>query len=164
VTSAEWFRAFEWTCGESDDAGHPHLHVWIFSPFLPAEELRDWWCVSLIEAGCPPDLAARRIVDLSEVHGPDGAQRELIKSLTKDVTSAGQQLAPEQYAEVYKALDGRRVLQASKGFMGLAKRHENACDCGATLPKRVRCISAKEAPGTGMVPKGSSRKSRWDFR
>jgi hypothetical protein len=154
--SAEWFRAFEWTAGFSDDAGHPHLHVWIFGPFLPAQELRDWWCFSLIEAGCPQHLAARRIVDLGEVQGQDGAARELIKYLTKDVTSAGELLAPEQYAEVYKALDGRRVLQASRGFMGLAKRAQSACDCGARLPKQVRCIPTSETSEKTTVPKGSS--------
>jgi len=32
-----FYRCFEWTLG-ADGCGHPHLHVWIFSPFLPEHD------------------------------------------------------------------------------------------------------------------------------
>jgi hypothetical protein len=157
VRSAEWFRVFEWTLGEADDLGHPHLHIWIFSPFIPVDLVRSWWVASLVDAGCPAELAAHPIIDLREVHGADGGARELIKYLTKDTTSGGQKLAPEIYAEVYKALEGRRATQASSGFMGRAKRAERACDCGATLPKRVRLLPRDEGSTSPILPKGSAR-------
>lgn len=50
-----WFRGFEWTGGSPDEdgvsRGHPHFHVWIFAPFLPAPLLRLWWALALYEAG-----------------------------------------------------------------------------------------------------------------
>jgi hypothetical protein len=160
IRSAEWFRAFEWTFGNSDGVGHPHIHVWIFSLFLPPDLIRDWWSRSLIEAGCPPHLATRPIVDIRAVHGRDGGARELIKYLTKDITRTGDTVAAEVYAEVYKALDTRRALQASRGFMGRAKREQSVCACGARLPKQVRSIPAGAPPETAAVPDSSEPKSQ----
>jgi hypothetical protein len=28
------FRNFEWTTGEADELGHPHIHVWFFGPYI----------------------------------------------------------------------------------------------------------------------------------
>jgi hypothetical protein len=135
VRSKHWFRVFEWTPG-SDDRGHPHLHVWILSPFLPRDELERWWREALAEQIKGP-MVERVIIDIREVHG-ESAERELIKYLTKDITANGEKVAPEIYAEVYIALDGHRSSQASKGFMGKAKSEKQRCDCGCPLPKRVR--------------------------
>ena len=30
-----WFRNVEWTTGEDDHLGHPHIHMWFLGPFLP---------------------------------------------------------------------------------------------------------------------------------
>jgi hypothetical protein len=79
----------------------------------------------------------RVIVDIREVHA-DGAERELIKYLTKDINASGEKVAPEIYAEVYKALDARRNTQASQGFMGKGKGEKRVCECGCALPCRVR--------------------------
>lgn len=134
VRSAEWFRVFEWTPG-SDELGHPHLHLWVLSPFLPRDDIERWWGEALAEA------TGRRsehvIIDVREVFS-DGAEHELIKYLTKDITADGQKLAPELYAEVYKALDGQRSTQASRGFMGRAAVERHACECGCAFPKRVQ--------------------------
>lgn len=150
VRSAEWFRVFEWTPG-SDELGHPHLHVWILSPFLPREDVEHWWREALAE-----ETGYVRtdpvIIDLREVLS-DGAEHELIKYLTKDITANGTKLAPELYAEVYKALDGQRSTQASRGFMGRAVVEKQACECGCPFPKRVR-----KTRDTPPAPKPGGKK------
>jgi hypothetical protein len=136
VKSAEWFRVFEWTPGKSDNLGHPHLHIWILSPFLPRDEIERWWREAVAEQTALAGVE-RLIVDIREVHA-DGAEHELIKYLTKDITANGEKVAPEVYAEVYIALDGHRSTQASKGFMGKAKLEKRVCECGCALPRQVR--------------------------
>jgi hypothetical protein len=49
-------RWFEWTIGGGahgvgDRAGHPHLHVWLFCPFLPVDLVRAWWAAALKDCG-----------------------------------------------------------------------------------------------------------------
>jgi len=134
--SVQWFRVFEWTPGCSDDFGHPHLHLWLLSPYLPQQDLEAWWRQSLA-AEYRGETVDRVVVHINEVSG-EGAEHELIKYLTKDITSNGEKIAPELYAEVYTALDGHRVTQASSGFMGKGKARQNACECGCSFPRRVR--------------------------
>ncbi len=126
---AHWFRTFEWTPGD-DGRGHPHFHVWLFSPYLPHEELRSTWFAALRAAGLmttqPP------IVDVRAVTDGAGAAAEVIKYLTKDVVANGDLVAPLAFAEVYKALDGTRATQASRGFMARAHREPQRCECGAS--------------------------------
>jgi hypothetical protein len=47
-----WDRFFEWTPGK-DGRGHPHFHVWAFSPFLCYGEVAEWWTESVREVGVP---------------------------------------------------------------------------------------------------------------
>jgi hypothetical protein len=47
---APWYRGFEWTPG-NDRLGHPHLHCWIFGPYLPFQLVREWWAAALLRAG-----------------------------------------------------------------------------------------------------------------
>jgi hypothetical protein len=144
--SAEFFRVFEWTIGD-DGRGHPHLHVWLLCPYLERDELQRWWGEAL--ASLTGDAASlRAVIHIAEVSGHD-VDQELIKYLTKDITPDGAKLAPELYAEVYKALDERRSTQASKGFMARADEARRVCECGCTLPKRVRHVRANdEGPAT----------------
>jgi hypothetical protein len=137
ISSAEWFRVFEWTPGE-DQLGHPHIHLWLFCPFLPIDSIGDWWTGALGQAGCRLPAGARAVVFIEQIDDEHGGARELIKYLTKDITSNGEKLAPELYAEVYKSLDGRRITQASRGFMGRAERESGRCECGSQLPFRVQ--------------------------
>lgn len=153
ATSAEWFRVFEWTIGD-DGHGHPHIHLWLFCNYLPFEDLGEWWTAALLSGGCPADAFYRdptsgdrsAIVHIKEVDEADGGARELIKYLTKDITSNGDKIPPELYAEVYKALDGRRVTQASRGFMARADGAAHRCECGADLPKKVEKLARPAAP------------------
>lgn len=74
------------------------------------------------------------------------AARELIKYMLKDITANGDKIPPDVFARVYEALAQRRMRQASKGFMGLAKRAKPCCECGAELPFRVRKEPKASAP------------------
>jgi hypothetical protein len=144
----EWFRVLEWTPGESDDFGHPHLHLWVFSCYLEFDLLRAAWRLALIKAGGPAELCRIVIVHIAEfdARGGRGAQ-ELIKYLTKDIDAKGQKISPHVYAEVYKSFDGRRMTQASRGFMALAEQEAKRCECGACLPRRVRRIRVERTVG-----------------
>ena len=135
IRSVEWFRVFEWTSGD-DGQGHPHFHVWMFSPSIDVELVRDWWSKALAADGC--GARARVIVDIEAVTDPSSAARELIKYMLKDITANGEKIDPAVFACVYQALAGRRMRQASKGFIGLAKGIAPCCECGATLPRTVR--------------------------
>jgi hypothetical protein len=57
-----WFRNGEWTEGDihgtknphgrkADGKGHPHIHAWLFCPYLDREMLKDWWRRALVHAG-----------------------------------------------------------------------------------------------------------------
>jgi len=62
-----YHRAFEWTPGRSDEHGHPHFHVYLWSPWVDAAALRSWWAEALRESGWPVEDDA------------DGAPRVRIK-------------------------------------------------------------------------------------
>lgn len=142
LRSVEWLRVFEWTPGD-DAVGHPHFHIWIFSPYLDRELIVNWWTAALAEQGCFADSGL--VVDIRAANDPESIAYELIKYLTKDIDSNGDKLSPELYARVYCALDGHRSLQASRGLMRRADSQPHACDCGATLPRLVR---KKKPPNT----------------
>jgi hypothetical protein len=144
IRSVEWFRVFEWTPGE-DGLGHPHFHLWLFSPFIDVDLIREWWAHALAAEGC---AATRVIVDIKAVTDPRTAAVELIKYMLKDITASGEKIPPAVFARVYEALAGRRMRQASEGFIGLAKRVSPCCECGATLPRTVR-IERRSKPATG---------------
>lgn len=138
IKSVEWFRVIEWTMGNEDALGHPHLHLWLFAPYLDQSLLRDMWRSALLTIRCPPENCQFVVVDIRAMTDPRGGAQELIKYLTKDITAGGAKLPPTLYAQVIQALEGKRQTQASKGFMARATLAPPACECGATLPKRVR--------------------------
>ncbi|HEX2873168.1 MAG TPA: protein rep [Polyangiaceae bacterium] len=142
VKSVEWLRVFEWTCGK-DGMGHPHFHVWMFSQYLEHALVQDLWRRALARAGCVID---EPIVHIEVVTDGQSAARELIKYMLKDITANGDKIPPDVFARVYEALAERRMRQASKGFMGLAKRAKPCCECGAELPFRVRKEPKASAP------------------
>lgn len=141
LRSVEWFRVFEWTPG-SDGLGHPHFHLWIFSPFIDVEWVRDGWRRALQSVGAA--VGEHLIVDLRAVHEPREAANELIKYMLKDITADGAKLEPALFARVFAALAKRRMRQASRGFMALSEKVKPCCECGALLPKRVRLASKSE--------------------
>lgn len=50
-------RAFEWT-PSIDGTGHPHFHVYLFSPFIDVREIRRWWAAALRKVGVPVETRA----------------------------------------------------------------------------------------------------------
>lgn len=142
------FRRFEWTPG-ADGLGHPHFHLWLLAPYLPQQRFREMWRTALARVK-GPDGTGRAFEpgELDEILLPDVRQvvgdvsRELIKYITKD-WHEGKRLAPHVYAEVFKELDGKRLTQASRGFMGLAEQIRRCPDCHEHHPAMVELRHAK---------------------
>jgi hypothetical protein len=120
----------EWTPG-SDGDGHPHLHVWLFSPFIDQAELERLWRRAYEDVTAKQ--VERLIVDVrSASNDSDAAALELCKYLVKDweVDAGGsKQVRPEVFAQAYAELDGRRLRQTSAGFGDFKLRIEKACPC-----------------------------------
>jgi hypothetical protein len=161
----EWLRHTEWTIGgrpglPGDGRGHPHLHIWFFAPFLPhlAEDDRvtEWWREALVRVGfAQRDALDRLVIDLRPVRNGKvgeggGIVTEVIKYMTKDIIKPGIYVAPEVYARVYEELDGRRPLQASRGFMALGKEEVCCVECGAKKSCLVRLRREGEVYGRWM--------------
>jgi hypothetical protein len=155
ITHAEWFRVIEWTIGVADLLGNPHFHIWLFSPFLHVEDLREMWRRALLFGGCPADACERPVVDIRRVDGCHGGVLELIKYLTKDIMANGKKVPPELYALVIQAFEGKRQTQGSKGFMARADKAAPACECGSSLPKRTRRVRAAASETPGGKPEDS---------
>jgi hypothetical protein len=140
--STQWYRCFEWEPG-SDRRGHPHIHMWMFSPYLDRERLLlHAWQDSLVAAGYPPESMRDRALHVEEATGDAGSAAELIKYMTKDITADGERVPPHLYAEVYEVIDRYRVTQGSSGFMKLADR-DKRCECGAQSWNRSVVESAR---------------------
>jgi hypothetical protein len=48
-----YHRAFEWTPGRTDEHGHPHFHIYMWSPWIDAAMLAAFWAEALREVGWP---------------------------------------------------------------------------------------------------------------
>jgi hypothetical protein len=131
-----WVRVLEWVLGH-DGLGHPHIHVWIFSPFLPQNELTAWWRAALVRAGLRRG-DDERLLDVDVREAGDRVADELIKYLVKDIGAGGGYVDPAVFAEVYATLDGRRAVQGSRGFLGLGDGSAPCRHCGASRSLRVR--------------------------
>lgn len=154
------WRSFEWTPG-ADGVGHPHFHVWIWSPFLPRELLSLWWERAVEDAGVtiPESGLSIRIQEFRTFDG--AAAAELIKGGTAgrraalrwsrlsprdrlspegikvqsavayaegwSMADALHMCSPETTADLYVALEGRRLVQASAGL--LTEDHKSECPC-----------------------------------
>jgi hypothetical protein len=72
-------RNFEWTPGD-DGQGHPHFHVWLFCPWVPAVLVSQWWADSLRAAGVPLPEGEIARVKIQRFESLDGREvRELMK-------------------------------------------------------------------------------------
>lgn len=60
--AVRFYRLLEWTLG-SDGNGHPHFHIYAWTPYLPFPLLREWWAECLRSVGVPVDW---RITDAGE--------------------------------------------------------------------------------------------------
>lgn len=64
IKRAHYYRMFEWTLGEADDVGNPHLHVWLLCPFLERDRLTLILRDALDTVGCGVD---QRVLDIRAV-------------------------------------------------------------------------------------------------
>jgi hypothetical protein len=164
---AEWLRHAEWTLG-NDEQGHPHIHVWFFGPFLPHlrhdDRVTAWWRDALVRVG----FARRDVLETLVVHvcavsngkvdEGGGIVTEVIKYMTKDIIKPGVFVAPETYARVYEAFDGRRPMQASKGFMALGKEEVCCAACGA---ERAYLVRLRDVAGDDVARAFGETEPRW---
>jgi hypothetical protein len=153
-SAVAWFRTFEWTPGK-DGRGHPHFHWWMLCPYLDREVVLEAWAQALRTAGVQRATKDNVIVYIQEVHDGEGAAKEVIKYLTKDVLPDRQLVDPIVFGEVYAALDGRRTTQGFfKNIDDLA-----TCECGATgcfkrtnTPPDGKSIAGHESVGVDAAP------------
>lgn len=137
-----WYGAHEWTPG-ADHKGHPHVHFWILSPFLPAGFIEDTWRDALYEAGF--HHFGPLIVDVKEATNDKKMAYELAKYLVKDIDD-GIALTHHEFAQLYVALDRRRMRRGSRGFIRLGHIDPPCACCGAIGEFSV-----------SIVPKGEPR-------
>jgi hypothetical protein len=151
-----WQRSFEWTPG-NDENGHPHFHVWMLCPYIEERRVRHLWKCALRTAGYSKASTRHVIIDVKKVRSPDGAGRELLKYMTKDMLPDRSQVAPDVFARVYEALDGKRLVQSSSRFLADLD-HRLRCECGAigcfrrssTPPNSSSGAAATVAAGAGF--------------
>lgn len=129
----QYLKVQEWTPG-SDGQGHPHLHVWLFSPYIDRDEV-----VEPLWRRAYEDVTGRTVervvVDVRAAYGEaNDVAAELTKYLVKDweIDHGGsKQVADEVFAQAFAALDGRRLRQTSSGLAQFAVAVVKACpDCG----------------------------------
>lgn len=154
LVSYLWVR--EWTPG-ADGLGHPHIHVWLFSPFVAHAALQEAWATALADvlggrwerrtdqggrerawvmAPGVEDFAP--VVDVRGAHDVDEGSfaSELVKYLTKEWERSSDgvyRARADVFAEVFLATDGRRQRQSSAGLASYAVAKFCACEaCGHT--------------------------------
>lgn len=135
IKCVHYYRVFEWTLGEADSVGNPHLHVWLLCPYIDRDRLVEMLREALNAVGCG---VAQPVLDIRAVKDGQGGAYELIKYLTKDITASGEKVPPNIYAQVLEAVETRRLTQPSAGFLAPVKTHAGACECGSELPRIVR--------------------------
>lgn len=147
-------RAFEWTPG-GDALGHPHFHVWLLCPFISLDVLREMWTEALELAGIGMEGFAVVNITRFETLSPALA-REIIKGGQKKalnysgkkesneigsafdyadgwaISDVWDQIESDVLAEIYKALEGKRLSQGSRGFydVGIEKVQGDCRHCG----------------------------------
>lgn len=133
-----YLHVFEWTMGEHDGNGHPHMHVWLFSRFLPQADLEVLWRRAYAHVTEQEfDDVPKLIVHINAAKAD--VAHELVKYLTKDweISETGaKRVSPEVFAEVYAELDGKRMRQSSSGLSNWAVA--KVCACPACFYERAR--------------------------
>lgn len=170
-------RVFEWTPGD-DGLGHPHFHVWLFSPFLDVAWLRSLWSRAYADVLQPSLVCDLLVLDVRAAHQCEGGSiaNELIKYLTKDWHLSGdrvKRVAPDVFAELYTMVDGTRTRQSSQGLGHWAVPKEKSCPCCAYSSDRSHwarvfvnhplgeaaterssgALEYPDVPGSGVAPR-----------
>lgn len=151
-----YMRVEEWTPG-TDHAGHPHFHVWLHSPYLPHQEIRDGWRRDVIASARELQSAHVGAYEAQESYQIDiriagsDVSKELIKYLVKDWLEGGPdgeakglRIAPAMFARLVQANAGRRRRQCSRGF-------REYCRAGKQPPQCRECGSQWAPSGVRQV-------------
>jgi hypothetical protein len=132
--------------------------LWVRGKILDRE--RSWYVTRRGKHGRPLAILYNPVVDIREVvsHKPREGQiqrsavaAELVKYLIKDCSHAEgfELLEPRVYARIYAALEGRRAIASSRGFLALIEKPGCYCrDCGSTWRRWI------ELPKMGESPRG----------
>lgn len=170
-TRCAWYRAFEWTRGD-DGNGHPHFHVWMFSPFLDRELVETWWREALAAEGV---ITSRVIVDVRAAYFESRAEVLKGKITTREAKS-GQKVAeyiqgwtildaytddagnvrevdPEVIARLYAATDGRQLNRPSHGL--LERSREGCSECGGIRTTKTEVYDPRIGPSLRAEPCGA---------
>lgn len=162
------YRAFEWTPG-GDGYGHPHLHCWVFAPYLSKPLLRRFWRRALTRAGLQTvDAYMAVVLDIRSIASrPQDFHRELVKRADAiklarltiagnrnggesvvayadgwslaDVDKEGRRVPVDVAAQVYEALEAKRIVQTSPHLLDVVI--SSVCsDCGEDNVLRVYLI------------------------
>jgi len=154
-----WTRVFEWTQG-SDGLGHPHVHMWALSPWVPRDEISVAWHRALIASEPPEPIDPSKLLGVDiQFKSAEAVARELIKYLTKDLEyRKGRYGAPSMalvrpavYATVYKVFVGTRRVQSSRGFMRAATVRR-CLDCGSPRKRATEIRRGNARPGLARAP------------
>lgn len=174
---SRWDRFFEWTPG-ADGRGHPHFHVWAFSPFLCRDEVAAWWTAALRDEGIPVRtrehacercgvvhvvgavvgvqvmgafderavrelMAGRRAVELSAFRSMNVGPTAVTYAAGWSLADVLGEIPPEDEAELYCALEGRRLSQSCAGLY----RDESppACPCCGAMGTRAALLWSADA-------------------
>lgn len=136
-----WYGAHEWTPG-ADHKGHPHVHFWLLSPSLPPGLIEDTWRDALYEAGF--HHFGPLVVDVKEATNDKKMAFELAKYLVKDIDN-GVALTHQEFAQLYVALDRRRLRRGSRGFIKLG-HVDPPCGCCGVIGEFTVSIVPKGDP------------------
>ena len=120
-----WYKVVEWVPAQDDDSGHPHFHVWFYSPWLDQTLLQEWWCRALEKVGFGD--ASRVLPHITLCYGDPS--NELVKYIFKDIDSDGEKIPPLVMAKLYECRDRQRFAQGSRGFIQLGQSDPSCPEC-----------------------------------
>lgn len=120
-----WYKVVEWVPAQDDDSGHPHFHVWLYSPWLDQDLLQKWWQAALEKVGFGD--ASRVLPYIERCYGDPS--KELVKYIFKDIDSGGKKIPPHVMAKLYECRDRKRFAQGSRGFIQLGESDPSCPEC-----------------------------------
>jgi hypothetical protein len=120
-----WYKVTEWVPAQDDNSGHPHFHVWFYSPWLEQDLLRDWWRRALENVGFGDASGVLPYIEC--VYGDPS--KELVKYIFKDVDSDGSKIPPVVMAKLYECRDQKRFTQGSRGYIQLGESDPSCPEC-----------------------------------
>jgi len=137
-----WYRVVEWVPARDDQMGHPHFHVWFYSPWLEQRLLQEWWRRALENVGFG-DVS--QVLPYIEACYGDPS-KELVKYIFKDIDSDGAKIDPRVMAKLYECRDRKRFAQGSRGFIQLGESESSCPECHVSyedVPPERRVVNVE---------------------